>query len=304
LDKLIINAAITGMVPSKQDNPHVPVTVAEIVADVRRCRDAGASIVHVHARDEDGQPTYRQEVFAEIFAGIRAACPGLMISGTTSGRVHREFSERSQVLELDGGLKPDLASLTLGSMNFPRQASVNEPQMIRDLATKMRMRGIVPELELFDLGMADYAQHLVDQGILGPPLYANILLGSRGTLAATPHNLTTVVRALPAGTTWSAAGIGRFQLYVNSMAITMGGHVRVGLEDNLWYDPARTQPATNARLIDRLVKLANMVGREIASPEEARALIGIPAQCQTPVKAGARRGEALIGQEAALQRPL
>ncbi len=292
-DKLIINAAITGMVPTRQDNPHVPVTVAEIVADVRRCRDAGASIVHVHARDADGQPTYRQEIFAEIFAGIRATCPGLMISGTTSGRRYPEFSQRSQVLELDGDLRPDLASLTLGSMNFPLQASVNDPQMIRDLATKMRMRGIVPELELFDLGMADCAQDLIGQGILGPPLYANILLGSRGTLAATPLNLTTVVRALPAGTTWSAAGIGRFQFYVNSMAITMGGHVRVGLEDNLWFDLARTQPATNARLIDRLAKLANMVGREIASPEEARALIGMPAQSKISVNAGARRDENL-----------
>jgi uncharacterized protein (DUF849 family) len=277
LDKLIINAAITGMVPTQEDNPHVPVTVAEIIADARRCRDAGASIVHVHARDAEGRPTYRQEVFAEIFDGIRAACPDLMISGTTSGRVHREFSQRSQVLELDGRRRPDLGSLTLGSMNFPKQASVNEPAMIRDLATRMRTRGIVPELEIFDLGMADYAQDLVNQGILGPPLYANILLGSRGMLAATPHNLTTVVRALPAGTTWSAAGIGRFQLYVNSMAITMGGHVRVGLEDNLWYDDARTEPATNARLIERLVKLAAMVGREIASPEEARAAIGMAA---------------------------
>jgi 3-keto-5-aminohexanoate cleavage enzyme len=136
---------------------------------------------------------------------------------------------------------------------------------------------------------------LIDQGILRPPLYANILLGSRGTLAATPHNLTTIVRALPAGTTWSAAGIGRSQLYVNSMAITMGGHIRVGLEDNLWHDVARTQPATNALLIDRVVKLANLVGREIASPEEARALIGMPAQSQTPVTTGAPTGDALIG---------
>ncbi len=275
-DKLIINAALTGMVPTKQDNPNVPITVAEIVADAQRCRDAGASIVHIHAREDNCQPTYRKEVFAEIFAGIREHCPDLIISATTSGRVHNEFAKRSEVLTLEGELKPDLASLTVGSMNFPQQASINEPKTICDLATMMTRRGIVPELELFDLGMIDYAKYLIDRGILKPPYYANILLGSLGTLAATPQNLTTMVRALPEKTTWSAAGIGRFQFYVNGMAITMGGHVRVGLEDNLWYDNARTRAATNAGLIDRLVKLAHCVGREIATPVEARAIIGLP----------------------------
>lgn len=279
-EKLIINAAITGMVPTKRDNPHVPVTVEEIVADTKRCCDAGASIVHVHARDEDGRPTCQRDVFAEIFAGIREACPGLMISATTSGRIHKEFTRRSQVLELKGDLKPDLASLTLGSMNFPTQASVNDPKTIQDLAATMRKRGIVPELELFDLGMVDYASYLIDREILEPPFYANILLGSLGTLAATPHNLTTMVRALPDKTTWSAAGIGHFQFFVNGMAITMGGHVRVGLEDNIWYDDDRTQPATNAGLIERLVKLAHCVGREIASPDETRAMIGMPARME------------------------
>ena len=277
-DKLIINAALTGMVPTKQDNPHVPITVAEIIADANRCYEAGARIVHVHARDANGRPTYRKEVCAEIFAGIRAACPELLISATTSGRNYREFSQRSQVLELDGELKPDFASLSLGSMNFPTQASVNEPKMIQDLATTMKQRGIVPELELFEVGMADYARYLIGRGVLVPPFYANLLLGSLGTMAATPENLATLLRALPPGTTWSAAGIGRFQLAVNSMAIKEGGHVRVGLEDNLWFDSGRTELATNARLIDRLVKLAGEVGREIASPDEARAIIGLPAR--------------------------
>jgi uncharacterized protein (DUF849 family) len=277
-DKLIINAALTGMVPTKQDNPNVPVTPAEIVADARRCREAGASIVHIHARDEHGQPTYRKEIFAEIIAGIRQSCPELLISVTTSGRVHREFAQRADVLTLEGALKPDFASLTLGSMNFPNQASVNAPETIRDLATTMNHRGIVPELELFELGMADYAKYLIDRGVLKPPLYANILLGSRGTLAATPQNLVMMVNALPEKTTWSAAGIGRAQFFVNSMAIAMGGHVRVGLEDNLWYDDVRTQPATNAGLVERLVKLAQCIGRKIASPADARAIIGLAAR--------------------------
>jgi len=132
--------------------------------------------------------------------------------------------------------------------------------------------------------MADYARFLIDRGILIPPFYANVLLGSLGALAATPHNLTAMIRALPEDAVWSAAGIGRFQFYVNSMAITMGGHVRVGLEDNLWLDGARTQSATNAGLIERLVKLAQCAGREIASPGEARAIIGLPARDSSPMK--------------------
>lgn len=280
LDKLIINAALTGMVPQKRDNPHTPIAPAEIIADARRCHAAGASIIHVHARDAAGRPDWHKEAYAEIIAGIRAACPGILISATTSGRTDNSFACRSDVLDLTDDVKPDFASLTLGSLNFPNQASVNEPRMIQALAEKMQQRGIVPELELFELGMADYARRLIQLGLLQPPFYANVLLGSLGTLAATPDNLVTLVRALPPGTTWSAAGIGRFQFYVNSMAITMGGHVRVGLEDNLWFDAARTEPATNVRLIERLVKLAQCAGRDIASPAEARALIGLPAPAE------------------------
>jgi 3-keto-5-aminohexanoate cleavage enzyme len=224
-------------------------------------------------------------VMAEILAGIRETCPDMLVSATTSGRIHREFWQRSQVLELEGRLKPDFASLTLGSMNFAAQASINEPKMIQDLAGMMRRRGIVPELELFDLGMADYAQYLIERQILGPPFYANILLGSLGTLAATPRNLTTMVDALPEGAIWSAAGIGRFQFFVNRLAIAMGGHVRVGLEDNLWFDDARTEPATNARLIERLVKLAECAGRGVASPAEARQILGLSERVQTAVNA-------------------
>lgn len=274
-DKLIVNAALTGMVPQKKDNPHVPIAVAEIIADARRCYEAGACIVHLHARDLDGQPTYRKEVCAEIFAGVRAACPGLLISGTTSGRNFKEFAQRSQVLELEGELKPDFASLTLGSMNFATQASVNEPKMIQSLALMMKERGIVPELEIFELGMAEYARYLIGKGFLVSPLYANLLLGSLGTMSATLENLRLLIRALPPGTTWSGAGIGRFQLLVNRLAIQEGGHVRVGLEDNLWFDEQRTDPATNPRLIERVVKLAREAGREIASPDETRALIGL-----------------------------
>jgi len=274
LEKLIVNAAVTGMVPMKADTPHVPITVDEIVADVRRCRDAGASIVHLHAREPDGTPSYRSEIYTSILRGVREACPDVILCVSTSGRVFKSFEQRSEVLDCTAP-DPEMASLTLGSMNFPTTESVNSPQMIGALAEKMAERGIVPEWECFDMGMVDYSHYLTDRGVLKPPFYCNILLGSLGTLSSSPFNLATMVRELPTGTTWAAAGIGRFQLSTNALAITMGGHVRVGLEDNIWFDHERTTLATNPGLIERLVGIARACGREVATPDEARAMIGL-----------------------------
>jgi 3-keto-5-aminohexanoate cleavage enzyme len=276
MDKLIINAALTGVVPLKSDNPNLPVSPEEIVRDACRCRDAGASIVHIHARDRDQQPTYRKAVYYEIMAGIRRECPDVLICGSTSGRVDKELWQRTEVLRPGPGVKPDLASLTLGSMNFRDTASINAPEMVQALVRNMNELGIVPELELFEIGMADYARFLDRKGILELPCYGNIILGSLGTMNATPFNLVALVNALPENMVWSAGGLGRFQFFVNSMAVTMGGHVRVGLEDNLFYDTAKTQPASNLGLVERIVALARAAGREIASPEEARQIIGIP----------------------------
>jgi 3-keto-5-aminohexanoate cleavage enzyme len=267
---LIINAALTGMVPRKVDNPHVPIHSGEIIADARRCRDAGATILHLHARESDETPTYRREVYAEILQGVREECPEVLISASCSGRLHNQFEQRSQVLDL----LPDLGSLTLGSLNFPGQASVNEPKMVQQLAAAMRERGIQPELEIFDLGMVDYAHYLIDKGLVTTPCYANILLGNLGTLAATPDNLCAVVRALPKGTVWAATGVGRYQFFINSLAVTMGGHVRVGLEDALYYDWTTRTPATNAGLIDRVTRLARAAGREISTAAQTHAALG------------------------------
>jgi 3-oxoadipate:acetyl-CoA acetyltransferase len=275
---LIINAALTGMVPTKADNAAVPITPEEIAEDAARSVEAGASIVHLHARDADGSPTYRSDTYAEVIAAVRSRCPNAIVCVSTSGRTFKTFDERSEVLELDGELKPELASLTLGSLNFPQQASVNEPKMIHALAERMAERGIVPELEVFDFGMVDYAKVLIEREVLRPPFYFNLLLGSLGTLSATPFHLATLVASLPPGSTWSAAGIGRFQFSVNAMAITMGGHVRVGLEDNLWLDQQKRRPATNLALIERLATLAHATERRIASPDRARELIGLPAR--------------------------
>ena len=273
-DKLIVNAALTGMVPTQADNPHVPVTPEEIAADARRCVDAGAAILHLHARDAQGRPTWRPDIYRDILQRVRALCPDAILCVSTSGRVFRQFEERSAALAI-ADPPPEMASLTLGSMNFAREESVNSPSMIRALALKMKDRGIVPELEIFELGMAEFSHYLIGHEILRPPFYANILLGSLGTLSARPLNLALAVKALPQGATWAGAGIGRHQLEVNTLAITMGGHVRVGLEDNLWLDDRRT-PARNAQLIERVVGIARAAGREPASPAEARQIIGLP----------------------------
>ena len=274
-DRLIINAAVTGMVPTRQDSPHVPLSPDEIAADVRRCRDAGAAIVHLHARDDDGRPTYSAAIYREILRKVRNCVPDIVLCVSTSGRVHKTFEQRSEVLEIDDP-RPEMASLTLGSMNFAREESVTSPEMISRLALRMVERGIVPELECFELGMAEYSHYLIRRNVLKPPYYCNILLGSLGTLSAGAFNLACMVRALPAGTTWAAAGVGSFQSEVNALAITMGGHVRVGLEDNLWLDRERGIHATNASLIERVTQVARAVGRDIATPAEARAMIGLP----------------------------
>ncbi len=281
-DELVINLCPTGMVPTRADTPHVPLTPQEVAADVRRCADAGASIVHIHPRDAAGRPSQDPTVAAAFIRAVREAAPEIIVCITTSGRVDHELAGRVKVLELAGDVRPEMASLTLGSLNFPKAASVNAPETIAGLARRMADRGIVPELEIFDAGMLDYAQYLRERGVLAGPVYANILLGSLGTLAATPFNLALLVERLPPKTTWAAAGIGRFQFRMNRLAIAMGGGVRVGLEDNIWFDDDRTDLATNPRLVERLVKVARAMGREPASPGQVRTLLEIPAPALLP----------------------
>lgn len=276
-DSLIINLAPTGMVPTKEMTPHVPVGVEEILADVERCREHGAAIIHVHARDETGRPSHRAEHFAPIVQGIRAIDPELVVCVTCSGRFAVDLEDRAQVLDLDGDAKPDMASLTLGSNNFATQASVNAPATIRGLAERMRERGITPELEVFEPGMVTYGRHLVDRGVIDGPCYMNVLLGSPGTSRLSPGSLAAFLAEMPEDWTWAVGGIGRHQLAANTLAIAAGGHVRVGLEDNIWFDRARTTPATNEELVMRVARLAAELERPLATPAEVRLRLGLRA---------------------------
>jgi uncharacterized protein (DUF849 family) len=265
------------MVPRRRDGIAVPEQPLQIADTVRSAIAAGASCVHLHARDADGEPTYLRERYREVVLAVRAVDPDVVISVSTSGRVHGTFEARSDVLQLDGAARPDLASLTLGSMNFPTQASVNSPEMIQRLAHAMRERGIVPELEIFDFGMIDYAHYLIQRGVLAPPFVCNILLGSLGTSAATPLNLAQMVERLPRGTFWQAAGIGRFQWPMNALGVVTGGHVRTGLEDSLYFDDTKETPASNEALVRRVAELASAFGRRLADPAHARHLMGLAA---------------------------
>jgi len=282
--KLIINAAITGMVHTKIDTPHVPVSVSEIIDDAIRCCRAGASIVHVHARDPKGIPSSDKGIYAEIIEGIRSRCPEVIICVSTSGRLETSFEKRTDVLCLDGALKPDMASLTLGSFNFLKQVSLNSPETIEKLALKMRENFITPELEIFDSGMINAAKMLVRKGVLCEPAYCNLLLGSAYTASATLFDIACMVKNLPAGFNWAAAGIGRFQLNMNIAAILMGGNVRVGIEDNIYYDGEKKVLATNEMLINRIVHLANELGREVANPCQARQMLGLASTAKASIK--------------------
>jgi uncharacterized protein (DUF849 family) len=273
----VINVALTGMVAQRDRVPHVPVTPDQIADDAAACCAAGATVLHVHARDAGGRPDWRRAAYAELIPELRRRCPGVLICVTTSGRDVAEVDRRADVLELEGDARPDMASLTLGSLNFHTGPSVNALATVEELARRMRDRGIRPELELFDLGMAHLAHRLARDGLLPDGAYANLLLGFHNGAPADARALVALVDALPPGTVWAAAGLGAFQRPVNALALAMGGHVRTGLEDNPHLDHERRAPATNAALVRRAVAQADAVGRAIATPQEARALLGLAA---------------------------
>jgi len=275
-DPLIVNLAPTGMVPTRESSPHVPLTTTEILDDVARCRELGIAIVHVHARGADGAPSGDPEDVGPIVEGIRAIDPELVVCVSCSGRRDPSLETRAAVLDLDGAARPDMASLTLGSNNFLREASINAPDVVRGLAARMLERGIVPELEVFEPGMLASVGRLVERGILRPPHYVNVLLGNPGTAPLSPAMLAAFLAVMPGDATWALAGIGRCQLDAALLAIATGGHVRVGLEDNLWYDRGRTRPATNAELVARVAAAAELAERPLATPAQARERLGLP----------------------------
>ncbi|MEM1154155.1 MAG: 3-keto-5-aminohexanoate cleavage protein [Pseudomonadota bacterium] len=267
----VVNFAPNGMIPTKDATPHVPISVSEVVEDVLAAHECGISMAHIHARDQKtGVPTYDPDIYARMIEGIRRHAPDLVICASLSGRNFPEFEKRAAPLQLDGDAKPDMGSLTLGSMNFLKQASVNTPEVIKQLAAEMLRRGIAPELEAFDLGMINYAIYLQRQGLIAPPFYFNLLLGNIASAQADMLHAATMVRELPENSLWSLAGLGERQLAMNGLACAMGGGVRTGLEDNIYFDKSRTTLATNLDLVTRIKQLSELNDRDIMTPSDLR----------------------------------
>jgi 3-keto-5-aminohexanoate cleavage enzyme len=270
----IITVAITGSVPTKKDSPAVPISVAEQVESSHAAYEAGASLVHVHVRNDDGTTTSDPERFGRFLAGIRKHCPDMIVQFSTGGR-SGTGKERGAMLHL----KPEMASLTTGSVNFAKIIYENHPTLINDLAASMLANDIKPEVEIFDLAMLYNAARLVADGLLKAPVHVQFVLGIPGALPADREvlefELAQLQRMLP-GATWTAAGIGRHQLTVNEWSLELGGHCRTGLEDNLRFDKERLA-TSNAELVNRVADLTTKFGRSVATPAEARRILKLRA---------------------------
>lgn len=273
---MIINLCPTGMIPTKKMAYSVPITPVEIADDVLACREYGVSMVHIHARDEDGNPTWRGEIYEEIVSKIRKYDKEIIICVSTSGRNWSELERRSECLEVDG---VDMGSLTLSSLNFNKQASVNSPDMIKALAQKMVDLGIKPELEAFDIGMINYAKYLASNGFVWEPFYFNLILGNIACAQANMLNLGLMVNELPSNSCWSVGGVGSSQLKMNIMGMVNGGGVRIGLEDYIYMDEERRKMATNLAQIKRIKTIADTIGVKIDAPSEVRKKLELEECC-------------------------
>jgi 3-keto-5-aminohexanoate cleavage enzyme len=270
----IITVAITGSVPTKKDSPAVPITVPEQIESTQAAYEAGAALVHVHVRNDDGTTTSDPEKFGRFLAGIRKHCPDMIVQFSTGGR-SGTGKERGGMLHL----RPEMASLTTGSVNFAKIIYENHPTLINDLASSMLAHDVKPEVEIFDLAMLYNAAKLVADGLLKPPVHVQFVFGIPGALPADREvldfELAQLQRVLP-GATWTAAGIGRHQLTVNEWTLELGGHCRTGLEDNVRFDKQRLA-ASNAELVQRVAELTSKFGRSVATPAEARRILGLRA---------------------------
>jgi 3-oxoadipate:acetyl-CoA acetyltransferase len=270
----IITVAITGSVPQKKDNPAVPVTVAEQVESTHAAFEAGATVVHVHVRNDDGSTSSDPEKFARFQEGVRKHCPGMIVQFSTSGRSGKG-SERGGMLRH----RPDMASLSTGSVNFASIVYENPPALVNELAAKMIEFNVKPEIEVFDLAMLYAAHQMAKDGRLKRPLHVQFVFGIANALPPLREILEFEVAQLAKlepDATWAAAGIGRSQLEVNRWCLEMGGHCRTGLEDNIKFDQTRLA-ASNAELVARLARLCGDYGRHPASVAEARRVLGLPA---------------------------
>jgi 3-keto-5-aminohexanoate cleavage enzyme len=267
MQPVIITSAIVGAEVTKAQQPLLPITPEEIIQSAVECYDAGAAIIHIHVRDAQGKATQDAQLFRQVVEGIRARCDAIT-QVSTGGAVWMSADERLQSIECD----PDMATLTTGTVNFGEGVFMNNRQLVETFARRLRERGIVPEIEIFDMGMLDEAMRLRGMGLITDPLQFDFVMGVPGAIGADPAHLVHMVRALPPGSTWSVAGIGRHQLTLGVIALAMGGNVRVGFEDNVYYHKGQLAHS-NAELVARIVRIAREMDRPVATPTQAREIL-------------------------------
>jgi len=271
-DPCIITVAVTGSLPQKRDNPAVPITVQEQIESTHEAFEAGASLVHLHVRNDDGTATSSPERFAQVLEGIRKHCPGLIVQFSTGGR---SGAGRERGAHL--ALKPDMASLATGSVNFPTRVYDNSPELVEWLASEMRDLGIKPEIEAFDLSMIFQAARLQTEGMIKGPLHVQFVMGIRNAMPVDREVLEFYVKTLQRvapGSTWTGAGIGKDQMTLARWSLELGGHCRTGMEDNVRLDKNTLAPS-NAALVRAVVQVCGELGRPVATPTDARRILGL-----------------------------
>lgn len=270
VEKLIVTLAPTGNVPTKELNPNTPITVDEIVEDIKKCKELGVSVAHIHVRDKDGNPTSDRDLFEKVLKKLDEENVDIIKQVSTGARGGENTVDfRGQMLDLNA----HMASLSTGSSNFPNSVNANSPELIKALAEKMYVNNIKPEIEAFDVGMISNAKKFLKKGILKEPLHFNLVMNVPGSIEGTPKNLMFMIDSLPEGSTFTVSGIGKSQVQMLTMAIVSGGHVRTGLEDILEIE--KGVPASNMELVERVVNIAKAVGRPIATTAEAKEILGL-----------------------------
>lgn len=267
MQPVMITAAIVGAELTRDQQPNLPITPQEIISAAVECYEAGAAIIHIHVRDAEGNSTQDATIFHEVVEGIRARCD-VITQVSTGGAVWMSADERLQSIEC----RPDMATLTTGTVNFGDSVFVNNRGLVETFARRLRDFGIVPEVEIFDTGMFDEAMRLRNMGLITEPLQFDFVMGVPGGIGAEPAHLVHLVRSIPPGSTWSVAGIGHHQLALGTIALAMGGNVRVGFEDNIYYRKGQLAK-TNAELVARIVRIAQELDRPIATPTQAREML-------------------------------
>lgn len=272
MNKLIITAAISGAEVTKANNPAVPYTVEEMVREAKSAVDAGAAVIHLHVREDDGTPTQSKDRFEETMKAIQEACPDVIILPSTGGATWMTAKERLQPVFL----KPEIATLDCGTCNFGGdEVFTNTVNMIEEFSTTMKEHGVKPECEVFEKGMIDTAIKMMEKGLISKPMHFNFVLGVPGAMTATARDLVFMVGSIPEGSTWVATGVGRNSFPMAQMAIAMGGNVRVGFEDNVYMEKG-VLAKSNGELVAKVVEMARIAGRPIATSAEAREMMGLP----------------------------